>query len=80
MRRLVVVLSVMSSVDVLPIMHMFVHPKIVLESSRMTAQDTDSFDSKSGNPKKSLLCLKQYWQTFVHKSPFILEFKQIRLI
>ena len=37
----------MSSVEVLPIMHMFVHPYIVLDSSRMTELDTDSFDIPS---------------------------------
>ena len=50
--QLVVVLRVMNSVDVLLIMHMFVHPpllppKLVLDSSRMTALYTDSFDIPS---------------------------------
>ena len=37
----------MSSVEILPIMHLFVHPKIVQDSSHMTALDTDSFDIPS---------------------------------
>ena len=53
-----VVLQVMSSVEVYPIMHICSYtPKQVLDSSRMTALETDSFARISAIPEKSLLCL-----------------------
>ena len=56
----------MSSVEVYPIMHMFRTPQnIVLDSSRMTALDTDSFARISAIPEKSLLCLSNLQPIFV---------------
>ena len=54
--------------------------KIVLESSRMTVLDTHSFGSNSGIPENSLLCVKQFQQTLVHKGSSTLRFLQIHLI
>ena len=81
MRQLIFVLQVMSSVEVLPIMHMIAHTK---NSAGLITYDspleTDSFDSSSRIPEKPLLCHNRFQQTLVHKDSFLLRFVQIHLI
>ena len=81
MRQLIFVLQVMSSVEVLPIMHMIAHSK---NSAGLITYDspleTDSFDSSSRIPEKPLLCHNRFQQTLVHKDSFLLRFVQIHLI
>ena len=81
-----IVLLVMKSVDVLPIMHMFVHTQ---NSAGLTKYDSTGYGlidipSKTqelrDSKKKSRCCLQQFRQTFVHKCSFVFGFVQIRFV